>query len=291
MGAADAANAMTVGTLDTREWLTLRRMGVITLGQLAAIDVDDLVFLGRYYPEVAHRSRDQARARIAEASQRAAMLCSGVHIAHVGDGPVAVPSAETEIDLDIEWGADGRVYLWGARVREGQDESSATFLPFADWSPLDAATERDLAERFAAWLRELRDQSGGSVRVFHWSAAEPSRLKKILGAAASDLLDPATGLFTDLESVFKAQFFSVHGTSIKTVAPYFGFSWRACDAGGSMSQARLDAAREHGADAADARAWLLGYNADDTTAMAVIRDGMRHWTPARGAALRRALPE
>ncbi|OBG21629.1 hypothetical protein A5768_26370 [Mycolicibacterium fortuitum] len=290
MGATDASNAMTVGTLDIREWLTLRRMGITTLGQLASIDVDDPAFLSRYHPEVAYRGRDYARARLAEASQRAAMLCSGVHIAHVGDGPVSVPSAEIEIDLDIEWGADGRVYLWGARVRNGQDESSAMFVPFAEWSRLDDSAERDLAERFAAWLRELRDQSGRSVRVFHWSAAEPSRLKKILGEAAGDLLDPATGVFTDLESVFKGQFFSVHGSSIKTVAPYFGFTWRASDAGGSMSQTRLDAVHDHGADAEGARAWLLSYNADDTTAMAVIRDGMRNWTPARGAAPRRADP-
>lgn len=74
---------------------------------------------------------------------------------------------------------------------------------------------------------------------------------------AGDLLDPMSGVFTDLGSVFKSQFFSVH---------------------------------EHGTDAAGVGAWLLGYNADDTTAMAVIRDGMRNWTAARGAAPHRALP-
>lgn len=69
------------------------------------------------------------------------------------------------------------VYLWGARVRNGQDESNVMFVPFADWSTLDDSAERHLAERFAAWLRELRDRSGGGERVFHWSAADPSRLK------------------------------------------------------------------------------------------------------------------
>ena len=135
------------------------------------------------------------------------------------------------------------VYLWGARVRIAGDESSAVFVPFADWSVRDATAERARAERFADWVRGLRDSAalaGRRVRVYHWSPAESSRLHRILGSAADDLLNPQTGVFTDLEQVFNANFLSVRGSSIKVVAPVFGSTWSAHDAGGALSQTHLE---------------------------------------------------
>jgi len=151
------------------------------------------------------------------------------------------------------------------------------FVPFVDWSVRDAAAERALAERFAHWVRGLRAAAalaGRRVRVYHWSPAEPSRLHRILGSAAGDLLNPRTGVFTDLEQVFNANFLSVHGSSIKVVAPVFGFTWRAQDAGGALSQTYLETAQSGQPAAEESRNWLLGYNADDTAALAAIRDGM-----------------
>lgn len=118
------------------------------------------------------------------------------------------------------------------------------------------------------------------MRVFHWSAAEPARLRRILGDDVADLLDPEVGVFTDLERVFKEQFLTVHGTSIKTVAPLFGFHWQATDASGAVSQTRRDEARDGHPHAQSARQWLLSYNDDDTAAMAAIRDGMLAWSAA-----------
>jgi predicted RecB family nuclease len=115
--------------------------------------------------------------------------------------------------------------------------------------------------------------------VFHWSSPEPSRLRRILGAeATADLLDPHTGVFTDLERVFKTGFMSLHGSSIKKVAPVFGFSWSVDDPGGAISQHYLNTLRSGDIGALNAKNWLLRYNADDCTAMTVIRDGMRTWT-------------
>lgn len=86
---------------------------------------------------------------------------------------------------------------------------------------------------------------GGTLRVFHWSHPEWSNLKRILGGdAVRDLIgdrggeDPADGdggLFTDLEKVFKEHFTSLRGTSLKKVAPLFGFHWRVENADGSVS--------------------------------------------------------
>jgi len=280
MGDDDASRALTVGSLDTREWLTLRRHGITTIAALADVDPDDEQFFASYYTETSHRGRDHVRSRLHGAVQRAAMITAGTPLTLIHGAAVEVPGADVEVDLDIEWDTDGRVYLWGARVRRDGDEASARFHPFADWSVDDAAQEQALAHRFVDWLRDLHRQAvaaGDTLRVFHWSAAEPSRLRRILGSDVADLLDPEGGVFTDLERVFKEQFLTVHGTSIKVVAPLFGFHWQAADAGGAQSQSHHDEAREGHPRAACARQWLLSYNADDTAAMAAIRDGMRAW--------------
>lgn len=280
MGDDDASRAFTVGSLDTREWLTLRRLGITTTAALAGVDLDDERFFDSFYAENSHRGRDYARSRLRGAVQRATMITTGTTLALIRGETVEVPAADVEVDLDIEWDTDGRVYLWGARVRRHQDETTAQFHAIVDWSVGDEAQEQALAQRFVHWLRELHrhaDTAGHTLGVFHWSAAEPSRLRRILGDDVADLLDPDAGVFTDLERLFKDQFLTVHGTSIKTVAPLFGFHWQATDAGGALSQTRRDEARDGHPHAETARHWLLSYNADDTAAMAAIRDGMRAW--------------
>lgn len=275
MGPDEPSVALTVGGLDVREWVALRRLGVTTIAELADLDLTDAAVFDTYHREVSHRGRDHVRSRLAGAITRAGMIRDGIPLLRTATTPI--PAGDLEIDCDIEWSADGLVYLWGARVRLAGNETTATFVPFVDWAVHDAPGERALAERFADWVRGLRDTAalaGRSVRLYHWSPAESSRLRRILGAAADDLLDPDTGVFCDLEQVFNTNFLSVHGSSIKVVAPIFGFTWRAQDAGGALSQTYLEAVRAGQDQASQARRWLLEYNADDTAALASIRDGM-----------------
>jgi predicted RecB family nuclease len=281
MGPDDPSAAITVGGLDTREWLTLRRLGITTTADLAEVDTTDPDFFTAYHREVAHRGRDHTRTRLGGAIQRAKMIRAGVTILRTADHH-PLPGADIEIDLDIEWDQQGRTYLWGARMRCGGDDTTATYTAFTDWNAdLDDRGEYELAVRCADWLRIQRDTAaaaGQSLRVFHWSSPEPARLRKILGADAThDLLGPDSGLFVDLEDVFKHSFLSLHGTSIKKVAPEFGFAWAAEDAGGATSQTYLAAVHAGGDTAEHARRWLLAYNTDDCAAMAAIRDGMAEW--------------
>ncbi|MDA0251778.1 MAG: ribonuclease H-like domain-containing protein [Actinomycetota bacterium] len=287
MGPEDPSALITVGNLDTREWLTLRRMGIATTADLAELDPDDAGFFNDYYREVAHRGRDTARSRLAGAIQRAEMIRDGLHIIPAGTSPVEVPSAGIEVDLDIEWDTHDRTYMWGARIRTDGDDTTAEYVAFANWeAEFDGPAERELAAQVADWLREQRrraEDAGQTMRVFHWSSPEPSRLRRILGAdATADLLDRDTGVFTDLEDVFKTGFVSLHGSSIKKVAPHFGFAWSVDDPGGAISQHYLSTLRHNDTGAAEAKDWLLRYNSDDCTAMTAIRDGMRNWNQAAG---------
>ena len=282
MGRDDPSAAITIGRLKSREWLTLRRMGVTTTAALSALDPDDPVFFDEYIAEVSHLTRDEARKRLVGAIERAEMICDGIEIEQTVEGPVEVPVADVEIDIDIEYDLNNRVYMWGARLRRGADDSTAQYVAdFVEWDPLDSPRERALAARFAAWLRGQRDEAdarGQTLKVFHWSHPERSKLKSILGLAeVGDLIDPEAGVFVDLEQVFKANYVSLHGSSIKKVAPHFGFTWRVNDPGGAISQTYLvQSAHQHRSRRSrQAKQWLLTYNEDDNAAMATIRDGMR----------------
>jgi predicted RecB family nuclease len=286
MGSQDPSAAITIGRLGTREWLTLRRMGVTTTEALSMVDPDNSTFFGEYIGEVSHLPPETARSRLKVAIERAEMICHGVDLKRNGDGPVEVPVADVEIDLDIEYDLNNRVYMWGVRVRRGTHESSAHYITdFTEWEPLDDKAERALAARFAAWLRAQRttaEAAGETLWVFHWSHPEWSKLHSILGISeVEDLTNPDTGVFVDAEKVFKVNFTSLRGSSIKKVAPLFGFKWRVDDPSGAVSQIYLG--KVHTStdphEVAAAKQWLLSYNEDDTAAMAAIRDGMRTCSP------------
>ncbi|WP_343709451.1 hypothetical protein [Mycobacterium sp.] len=291
----DPSAAITIGRLDVREWLTLRSLGITSTLDLAELDLDDATFFASYTAEVTQCSPKAARKRLATAVRRAEMICDGLELWPNDGAPTGVPSADVEIDLDIESDHNNRVYMWGVRVRRGADEATAAYIPdFTMWEPIDVESEYGLAQRFTDWLRRqcaTATADGNSVRVFHWSHPEWSNLRRILGAdAVRDLIgdrdnaDPAArsgGVFTDLEAVFKNRFTSLHGTSIKTVAPLFDFHWRVTDPGGAVSLTYLSTVQTS-ADKAEvnaAKEWLFCYNEDDNRAMAAIRDGMRTWTP------------
>ena len=284
MGPDNASATIITGRLGLREWLSLHRLGVETTSELAAVDPDDPEFFDDYYTEVTHRGKDEARRRLAGAVHRAQLIIGGTEIIRAGDGPLKVPSADIEIDFDIESDLAGRVYMWGVRIRSGTDDSTAHYrADFLAWEPLDSLTERELAIRFVSWLRGVVDDAaaaGRTVAVFHWSDYEITNLKRILVPdEIGGLLDPQRGLFVDLHRFFKANFFSARGASLKIVAPYFGFTWRAADPGGGISQLYLSVVHSstESDDVAAAKQWLLTYNEDDTIATAVIRDGMRAW--------------
>jgi hypothetical protein len=74
MGPEDPSAAITRGRLDTREWQTLRRMGVSTTAGLADLDPEAPEFFEEYYPEVTHLSRTQALKRLRGAVQQAQLI-------------------------------------------------------------------------------------------------------------------------------------------------------------------------------------------------------------------------
>ncbi len=269
-GPGDPSFAFSSGRLDAREWLFLGSRGGDTIEGLAALDP---VALAPEFKEHAV-NKQKPQDRLAAVVERARMIRDDVDLEPLGATWPAMPAADLEIDLDIEWGTDQLVYQWGVRVRQGQDDATASYLPhLVSYDMLDAAAEAALADAAADRLEALIAGAGGrTVAIFHWSHVEVSRARKFPRLHA--LLEEHG---FDL-CAWMRESFRVRGSfSIKDVAPLFDFHWGMDDAGGFASMRMIESARM-GND--DARQWCLDYNESDVAAQAAIRDGLRARTAA-----------
>lgn len=272
-GDDDASFAIETGHLTVREWQYLyRHCGdgtTLSVMQLAEVDVDAHVDAFTVQSVGTQKPRD----RLAKVVRRAKMACAGTDFEPHQPDPAEVPRADIEVDFDIEWDTQGRIYQWGLRIRDGGDDSTARYEPVVSFEPLDDAGEAALAAEFASRIQQLRARAareGRSLRIFHWHHPEISRTRRF-----ADVTRALEGLTCDLLAWFDATFFARTSSSIKDVAGHFGFRWDVDDPGGLASMGAIEAAREHGPHAEAARAWCLGYNECDVAAQAAIRDGLR----------------
>jgi len=265
------------GPLDVREIATLRSHGVNTLTDLANADIDTLK--ASYLPQVTHRSGAETRLQVA--TRRARMMLAGHFLERETSGPIAVPAAEVEIDLDIETSADGRIYLWGFLVNDPSAEQPHVYRAFCRFADLDAAAELDLAREALGWLQAQTDGSR-SLLVYHYSGYEVAALHTLANRQPDPLLDWAVGYasehFVDLLELVKAHFFGVSGLGLKMVARQAaGFRWRDEDPGGLNSQRWFTDAVHAEAPSlrAAARQRVLDYNEDDVAATERVRAWLR----------------
>jgi len=261
--------------LDMREIATLRQHGITTITDLGDADLDQL--MEWYLPEVTHREGAEGRIRVA--ARRARMLLDGVSFDRETTGPIEMPQAAVEIDLDIESSLDGRIYLWGFLIQQ-TDRSGAVYHEFSRFDDLDDRAEAALAVDAFSWLRSIVE-STPSVVVFHYSGYEIAKIIELARREHDELLDWAAAYaeehFVDLLEVVKAHYFGVSGLGLKLMARHVGFSWRDEDPGGLNSQLWF-AEAVHGETAeirAQARRRVLEYNEDDVTATSQVREWLR----------------
>jgi predicted RecB family nuclease len=261
--------------LDMREIATLRRHGIATITELADSNLDQL--LAWYLPEVTHR--EGAEGRIKVAARRARMLLEGSSFDRETAGPIEVPQADVEIDLDIESSADGRIYLWGFLVQQAGDEA-AVYHEFSRFDDLDDRSEATLAADAFTWLRSVID-STPSVVVFHYSGYEVAKISELARRGRDELFTWAAAYaeehFVDLLEIVKSHYFGVSGLGLKLMARHVGFSWRDDDPGGLNSQLWFAEAvhGDTGEVRARARRRVLEYNEDDVIATSQVRAWLR----------------
>jgi predicted RecB family nuclease len=271
----DVSLRIDTAPLDMREIATLRRHGITTITDLADADLDQL--LEWYLPEVAHRAGAEGRIRVA--ARRARMLLEGITFDRETTGPIEMPQAELEIDLDIESSADGRIYLWGFLVQRA-GEIGEIYREFSRFDDLDDRSEAALAVDAFTWLRSVVE-STPSVAVFHYSGYEVAKIIELARREQHELLDWAAAYaeehFVDLLEIVKAHYFGVSGLGLKLMARHVGFRWRDDDPGGLNSQ-RWFAEAVHGETAevrTRAQRRVLEYNEDDVIATSQLRGWLR----------------
>lgn len=259
--------------LDAHEITVLRAAGITTVRDLAVADLDAL--LPDYLPQVQHRFGAEDRIRLAQ--RRSRLLHNGRQLDRLTSGPIQLPRADLEIDIDIETSREDRVYLWGFWVDDGDQEPY--YRSFAGFEDLDEAQEQQLAHSAMAWLRELVD--GRDSLVFHYSDYELIRLQRLTRPDDETLQwanEYARTHFVDLFAVVKTHFFGANGLGLKVVASAGAdFHWRDDDPGGLNSMIWFDEA-VHGVDQEtrdQARQRVLDYNEDDVRATWALRSWLR----------------
>ncbi|WP_018156240.1 ribonuclease H-like domain-containing protein [Demetria terragena] len=268
--ADDASFGLRTGRLNAREWLHLYPdSGEFSMADLAAVDLD------KKTQGFEQHSVNTARPaeRLAHAVRRARMTVEGLDFEPLGEASPQIPEADIEVDFDIEWDADQRIYQWGIRIREAQDEETALYEPIVSFDLLDAASEVALAQEAAARIERAAQEAksaGKSFAIYHWSHVEISKTRKFPEMAAA-----LEGRTLDLYKWFGAHYFALGSSSIKSVATALGFRWGVDDPGGFASIAIIETARAGGRDGRAAREWCLRYNESDVAAQAAVRDGLR----------------
>jgi len=272
VGEDDASFNITIGNLNVREWQYLYpATGRLTIGELAELDVEALAE-GFTTQSAGTQSPEK---RLSNVVRRARMVRDDIDIEPLsGHEWAAPPSADVEIDFDIEWDYDGRIYQWGLRIRDDQDDATARYVPdLVTFDELDEDAEAALADRFADALAAAINEAdvlGRTWAIFHWSDPEVSRTAKFTRIA--QLLDNPRR--HDLYQWFQRHYFGREGSSLKPVATALGFTWSVEDAGGLYSMEQIEVARGTGPEADRAREWCLGYNESDVAAQAAIRDAL-----------------
>ncbi|MFC4065215.1 TM0106 family RecB-like putative nuclease [Actinoplanes subglobosus] len=250
------------GALGVREYLALRAAGVRTVTDLAGAD-PAVLLAGLYGGEVGHLRTRAFRLRRAVT---AAQLARDGRVIRRREGH-DVPSADVEVDIDIEWGSDDVVYLWGLLVSEGGVSSYTTFVDLA------VTDEERLARACLDHLASVAADAaarGRSLLVFHYASPEPRHARRFPplpdGPAHPDR-------WIDMLPLVRAAVDSRAGHGLKAIARHGpGFAWRDPDPGGLQSQQWHAAARE--GDPVAARR-LLDYNEDDVRATRAVREWLR----------------
>lgn len=172
-----------------------------------------------------------------------------------------LPEAEREIFFDIEGDTElGVDYLYGL-LEDGE------FTAFWADGPDD---EQRMWERFLAYVDALDDAA-----IYYYAPYEKQsirRMRKRYGCP-DELYEKLQSMLVDLFPVVKRCFaLPLTSYSIKPVASYLGFEWRAQDAGGANSmqwyRSYLDGQQE-------LKQKILDYNEDDVRATQVLLDWLQ----------------
>ncbi len=214
----------------------------------------------------------------------------------------AAPSADVEMDVDMESYLDQGAYLWGTLLSGADIGFDRVYLPFVAFDD-PAGEESALGEvegvNFAAFWQyltmvrkacEARDLTFAAycwsrTAEERWLYSTPRRFPGVPGMPTVAEISAfcSSEQWVDLYAEVRSRFVVPGSMRLKAIAPVAGFRWRDPEPGGENSMAWYRAAV--GADELPGepdpavrlsmRQRLLDYNEDDVRATAAIRHWMR----------------
>ncbi|HWD23909.1 MAG TPA: TM0106 family RecB-like putative nuclease [Acidimicrobiales bacterium] len=281
----------------------LEELGVVTIDDLAVVELTRTRPDGRTVGESAPWREAIARARMARAGDPPPFsllpevggdLWRRPRLWRKPDAPEQWHLTRRDVELDVDMESTvGGVYLWGVLLSYGPGDDPLVGFPagyrgFGDrFPPPGDATTASVFVEFLEFIEALRDASERAGRSFGAycyagrSAEEPAMRRcaaATLALGGPDLSQRIETLvastdWIDLLDELRDRVVGLNGLGLKNVARATGFEWRSADAGGEASMRWYESAC-HDTDPdvrAASRRKILEYNEDDVEATRHVR--------------------
>ena len=181
------------------------------------------------------------------------------------------PKVETEIYFDVESDPTDNIdYLLGILIQEKGEKP--VYRPF--WAESKDDEKRNW-EEFLEFLHSL-----DSFAIYHYAFYEKEVFKRLSNSygISRELFDKFMNNTVDIHrSVIDSVILPIYFYSLKDVARFAGFNWRAPDAGGAESVVWYSEWRETGD--VNLRKKLLNYNEDDVQATLYVKEWLEKLKP------------
>jgi hypothetical protein len=210
----------------------------------------------------------------------ARVAVAGVPHRRRGVATLDLPAAAVEVDIDMECDQQGLNYLWGVLPTVAGERGDYVAIDSYDdlTDEVEGAVFLRLLEHLAA-LRAEATRLGGAVRVYHWTAAELTAMRRMVKKAAvpglptpDELEEMIAAEWVDLAVVHRNAVLTGRGNGLKDVATAIGFAWDVDDPGGDVSMLQHAAAVTGDAAAVE---WLRTYNRSDVLGTYEVRRWLR----------------
>lgn len=222
----------------------LESLGIKTLADIETADVGKLSELDGVGEASVHKWKEQANVLITKKEKIK---------------KIEFPKTRNHICLDIESSEDGRVYLIGL----WHDDKFVHFFSEDD--------EKKMVNKFVDYLLSL-----GDYKLYHYGSIEKTtfrRLFELYGVDENIAKDIISNMIDLLPLVRKNAILPIQFYNLKDVAKYFGFKWRASDAGGGNSMTWYDAwVKDKNPEIYKK---ILDYNEDDVKATQVVLEKLK----------------
>ncbi|MBZ0296223.1 MAG: TM0106 family RecB-like putative nuclease [Anaerolineae bacterium] len=260
---ARAENSVTLlSGLRRDTWLGLRQMGVETIDEAAALDVETLAKL----PGVGAKS--------------AVRLLAGARSMAEGQpqwrAPLAAIARQPGIMLDLETAADSTPWCFGWLTPDGETQVAVVdaYCDTGDFALPDGTTATIVEDSDSGWMLLAEAAQRWPGPIYHWSNFEQQILRK---TAPPDVVELLEDRLHDLLATCKqAVMLPTGGYSIKKVGPYLGYHWpahsSAMQAWGDYQRWLLDSDR-------DALARACAYQRADVESLQVVWQWLVDHTP------------